>query len=228
MQRKHNRPHDHLHAQQGHETPPNEPDEVELGRAESAFAEHESDKPHAPENASGRHGNPHVHRHARIHDDSADVVHLLFGSLEDLLADLAGNGEPEGNIVRVERLVRSRSHTAGGTATLGIAVTARRVDEILSVWVIVARLALDPWGHPLSAAEARAAADRHRQAQQMLAAFVADAGFEVRGGLYLLSEGCYGLNASAAALASRPDTSRTTGTGDAEAGTERTGGEEHA
>lgn len=195
----HDQPHDDQQAQDRREAQNVQPDAPHHAGAISSGAPHAHGTPGF--GRWGRSGSPPVRRHPQAEGDADDAIHLLFGSLEDLLADLEGSGPPDGNIVRVERLVRSRSHTAGGTATLGVAVTARRTDEILSVWVIVARLSLDPWGQPLSPAEARAASVRHHDAWRMLAAFVADAGFAVRGGLYLLVEGCYGLNASAAALA---------------------------
>lgn len=221
MQRQHEQPQDHLSAQPGHETQLTEQGETDPGRNPSISADL-----HAPGTSGEPHGSPQVHRHTRTDDDPAGVVHLLFGSLEDLLADLDVNGAPEENLVRVERLVRSRTHSVGGTATLGIAITARRMDEILSAWIIVARLSLDPWGQPLSTAEARAVTVRHREAQRVLAAFVVDAGFAVRGGLYLLSEGCYGLNASAAALAaSTPDAPDAP---NARESAQRKEGEEHA
>lgn len=203
----HDRQHDERHDDQQHQqlqsdhdtphTPPREPDQSRNPSLPGA-----SQVPGSRRGRSGQKGTPHARRHARQGAEIGEAVHLLFGSLEDLLADLEESGPPEGNFVRVERLVRSRSHTMGGTATLGVAVTARREDEILSVWVIVARLALDPWGQPLSLEHARAATARHHDAQHVLAAVVADAGFDVRGGLYLLAEACYGLDASAAVLAS--------------------------
>jgi hypothetical protein len=59
-------------------------------------------------------------------------VHLLFGDIEDLLGDLTEHGGPDHQIVRVERITRTRATDVGGTATLGIAVTALREAEILS------------------------------------------------------------------------------------------------
>src|SRR5487761_2364215 len=56
-------------------------------------------------------------------------IHLLFGSVEELLADLAASGGPEGGSVRIERLVRSQPAALGGTATFGVALTARRGDQ---------------------------------------------------------------------------------------------------
>ena len=130
-------------------------------------------------------------------------VHLLFGSVEELLADLAASGGPEGGIVRVERLVRSQPAALGGTATFGVALTARRateISEVLSAWVIVTRVALDPWGRPVSPTQAQEARHRHHEAQNLLSAFVADAGYTPRSGMYLLSEACYGFTATAEPL----------------------------
>lgn len=124
------------------------------------------------------------------------TIHVAFGAVEDLLADLTLNGAPDGGVVRVERLVRTKTEAMGGTATLGIAVTARREDEVLSAWVIVGRLALDPWGQPLDRERARRATTRHRDAQHLVGALFADAGFEVRLGLYLLPEACFGFAAT--------------------------------
>ncbi|HEX8727497.1 MAG TPA: hypothetical protein VF739_02685, partial [Ktedonobacterales bacterium] len=132
-------------------------------------------------------------------------VHLLFGSVEELLADLAASGGPEGGFVRVERLVRLLSTALGGTATFGVAITARRateITEVLSAWVIVARVALDPWGRPVSPSQAQEARRGHREAQNLLSAFVADAGYTPRSGMYLLSEACYGFTATAEPLSS--------------------------
>jgi hypothetical protein len=129
------------------------------------------------------------HREQRICTCPADgSIHLLFGSVEELLADLAASGGPEGGIVRVERLVRSQSATLGGTATFGIALTARRateISEVLSAWVIVARVALDPWGRPVSPTQAQEARRRHHEAQRLLSALVADAGYTPRSGIYV-------------------------------------------
>ena len=133
-------------------------------------------------------------------DRATGAVHLLFGAVEDLLADLTAHGAPDGGVVRVERLVRNRADTIGGVATLGIAVTARRADEILSCWVIVARLGLDPWGRPVSGEAAQRAARRHHDAQRLIGALVADAGFDVRLGLYQLPEDCYTLAATCESL----------------------------
>ena len=138
--------------------------------------------------------------HRRHVERRTGVVHLLFGAVEDLLADLVTHGAPDGNTVRVERLVRTKVRAMGGAATLGIAITARRADEILSCWVIVARLELDPWGGPVRAEVARRAAVRHREAQHVIGALAADAGFDVRLGLYQLPEDCYGLAATCATL----------------------------
>jgi hypothetical protein len=147
--------------------------------------------------------------HRKRVDRTTGVVHLLFGAVEDLLADLTVHGAPESGAVRVERLVRNRQRAMGGVATLGIAVTARRTDEILSCWVIVARLELDPWGRPLNTEARRRAATRHRDAQRLIGALVADAGFGVRLGLYRLPEDCYGLAATCTALEQSAATSRT-------------------
>lgn len=127
-------------------------------------------------------------------------VHLLFGAVEDLLSDLRQHGAPDDQTVRVERIVRTRPHQLGGNATLGITVTARRADEILSCWVVVGRLSLDPWGQPMNRPEAHVVAERHRTAQHVVGALVADAGFEVRLGLYLLPDSAYGFAATCAAL----------------------------
>ncbi len=146
------------------------------------------------------------HREHRICACPTDgSVHLLFGSVEELLADLAASGGPEDGIVRVERLVRSQPAALGGTATFGVALTAWRameISEVLSAWVLVARVALDPWGHPVSPTQAQEARRRHHEAQNLLSAFVADAGYSPRSGMYLLSEACYGFTATAEPLAS--------------------------
>ncbi|MEO7075869.1 MAG: hypothetical protein ABI068_11260 [Ktedonobacterales bacterium] len=126
--------------------------------------------------------------------------HILFGAVEDVLADLHEQGAPDGNIVRVERLVRNRQHTMGGVATQGVLITARRNDEVLSAWVVVGRLSLDPRGQPLDHERARASAERHREAQRVIGAQVADAGFAVRTGLYLLPDAGYGFAATSASL----------------------------
>ena len=133
-------------------------------------------------------------------DRVTGAVHLLFGAVENLLTDLTAHGAPDGGVVRVERLVRNRADTMGGAATMGIAVTARRADEILSCWVIVARLGLDPWGRPVSGEAAQRAARRHHDAQRLIGALVADAGFDVRLGLYQLPEDCYTLAATCESL----------------------------
>lgn len=138
-------------------------------------------------------------RRTRV-DPQTGMVHLTFGAVEELLADLTPHGAPDGGVVRVERLVRTKADTMGGTATLGIAVTARREDEVLSAWLIVGRLALDPWGRPLDRERARRAAERHRDAQHLVGALFADAGFDIRLGLYLLPEACYGFAATCATL----------------------------
>ena len=133
-------------------------------------------------------------------------THLLFGSVEELLADLASSGGPEGGAVRVERLVRTQPTALGGTATFGVAVTALRANEIsetLSAWVIVARVSLDPRGQAISPAQAQEAARQHHEAQRLISAFVADSGYAPRSGVYLLSDGCYSFTATAEPL-SRP------------------------
>lgn len=126
--------------------------------------------------------------------------HILFGAVEDLLTDLQDHGAPDGNIVRVERLVRTRQHTMGGVARQGVLITARRNDEVLSAWVIVGRLALDPWEQPLDHARAKASAERHRDAQRVIGAQVVDAGFAVRTGLYLLPDAGFGFAATSASV----------------------------
>lgn len=141
-------------------------------------------------------------------------VHLLFGSVEELLADLAASGGPEGGIVRVERLVRSQPAALGGTAAFGVALTARRaaeISEVLSAWVIVARVALDPWGRPVLPTQAQEARRRHHEAQRLLSAFVADAGYTPRSGMYLLSEACYGFTATAESLSAAAHSGPATG-----------------
>jgi hypothetical protein len=127
-------------------------------------------------------------------------AHLMFGSVEDLLADLIERGAPDGRVVRIERVVRNNVRQTGGTATLGVAVTARREDEVLSCWVVVGRLSLDPWGQPTDRARASALTARHREAQRIIGALVADAGFDVRLGLYRLPDDCYHFAATCAAL----------------------------
>jgi hypothetical protein len=127
-------------------------------------------------------------------------ANLLFGSVEDLLADLIKRGAPDGRVVRIERVVRNNVRQTGGTATLGIAVTARREDDVLSCWVIVGRLPLDPWGQPTDRTRANALTARHHDAQRIIAALFADAGFDVRLGLYRLPEDCYHFAATCAAL----------------------------
>jgi len=71
-------------------------------------------------------------RRADAPENRTGTIHVAFGAVEDLLADLTLNGAPDGGVVRVERLVRTKADAMGGTATLGIAVTARREDEVLS------------------------------------------------------------------------------------------------
>jgi hypothetical protein len=142
---------------------------------------------------------PQPHRRPR----ASRTAHLLFGSVEDLLADLIEPGAPDGRVVRVERIVRNDPHGMGGmggTATLGIAVTARREDDVLSCWVVVGRLALDPWDQPTDRAVASALTARHHDAQRLIGALFADAGFDVRLGLYRLPEDCYRFAATCAAL----------------------------
>lgn len=139
--------------------------------------------------------------------------HLLFGSVEELLADLTASGGPEGGIVRVERLVRTQPNTLGGVATFGVAVTAQRaseLSEVLSAWVIVARVTLDLQGQPLAPAQAQAAARRHHDAQRLISALVADAGYTPRSGVYLLSDGCYTFTATAEPLAASDQRTATT------------------
>ncbi|HEX8729345.1 MAG TPA: hypothetical protein VF739_12015, partial [Ktedonobacterales bacterium] len=135
-------------------------------------------------------------------------------------------------VVRVERLVRTQPTALGGDATFGIAVTARRANElsvVLSAWVIVARVALDPRGQPLAPAQAQEAARRHHEAQRLISAQVADAGYAPRSGVYLLSDGCYAFTATAAPLATATPAehpgeqggSSTEGPGNSEAKSER-------
>jgi len=143
---------------------------------------------------------------ASVATGAAEAQHILFGSVEDLLADLQDRGAPDGHIVRVERLVRSRRQSAGGVATQGVLVTARRHDEVLSAWVIVGRLALDPQGQPQDQERARTSAQRHHDAQRVIGAQVADAGFAVRTGLYLLPDAGYGFAATSASLEARAAT----------------------
>ena len=159
-------------------------------------------------------------RRADAPKNRTGTVHVTFGAVEELLADLTLNGAPDGGVVRVERLVRTKADAMGGTATLGIAVTARREDEVLSAWVIVGRLALDPWGQPIDRERARRATARHRDAQHLVGALFADAGFEVRLGLYLLPEACFGFAATcdtldALAAPSAPNASISSTTPDA-------------
>lgn len=159
-----------------------------------------SERPHSPHSASR------MTRTTRgaDHCPPEGSAHLLFGSVEELLADLAASGEPEGGVVRVERLVRTQPTALGGDATLGIAVTARRANElseVLSAWVIIARMALDPRGHPLAIEQAQEAARRHHEAQRLISAQIADAGYAPRSGMHLLSDGCYAFTATAAPLA---------------------------
>lgn len=136
------------------------------------------------------------------HCPPARSAHLLFGSVEELLADLTASGGPEGGVVRVERLVRTQPTALGGTATFGVAVTARRASELsetLSAWVIVARLTLDPQGKSVAPAQAQEATRHHHEAQRLISALVADAGYTPRNGVYLLSDGCYDFTATAEA-----------------------------
>ena len=127
-------------------------------------------------------------------------ANLLFGSVEDLLADLIERGAPDGRVVRIERVVRNNVRQTGVTATLGVAVTARREDEVLSCWVVVGRLSLDPWGQPTDRTRASALTSRHHEAQRIIGALFADAGFDVRLGLYRLPEDCYRFAATCVAL----------------------------
>ena len=153
--------------------------------------------------------NPHAARHeTQTSDPPNDCLpeggaHLLFGSVEELLADLAASGGPEGGIVHIERLVRTQPATLGGIATFGVVVTARRAHELsetLSAWVIVARVTLDMQGQPIVPAQAQEAARRNHEAQRLISALVADAGYTPRSGVYLLSDGCYGFTATAEPL----------------------------
>lgn len=128
------------------------------------------------------------------------TAHLLFGSVEDLLADLSERGAPDGRVVCIERVVRNNVPETDGIATLGIAITARREDEVLSCWVIVGRFALDPWGQPTDQTRASALTARHHDAQRIIAALITDAGFDVRVGLYRVPEDCYYFAATCAAL----------------------------
>ncbi|HEU5422365.1 MAG TPA: hypothetical protein VFU72_02395 [Nitrolancea sp.] len=132
--------------------------------------------------------------------DAARHANLLFGSVEDLLADLIERGAPDGRVVRIERAVRNNVRQTGGSATLGVAVTARREDEVLSCWVVVSRLSLDPWGQPTDRTRASALTARHHDAQRIIGALFADAGFDVRLGLYRLPDDCYRFAATCAAL----------------------------
>ncbi|HEV2238959.1 MAG TPA: hypothetical protein VGR57_20035, partial [Ktedonobacterales bacterium] len=66
---------------------------------------------------------------------------------------------------------------------------------------------------PIDRSEARVRADRHRDAQRLIGALVADAGFDVRLGLYLLPDAAYAFAATCAALAS-PLASSITDAGD--------------
>lgn len=166
-----------------------------------------SDSPHSPHSA------PRVTRTGRgaDHCPPEGSAYLLFGSVEELLADLADSGGSEGGVVRVERLIRTQPSALGGDATFGIAITARRANElseILSAWVIVGRVALDPRGKPLAPAQAQEAARRHHEAQRLISAQVADAGYAPRSGVYLLSDGCYAFSATAAPLATSTPAAR--------------------
>jgi hypothetical protein len=127
----------------------------------------------------------------------------MFGSVEDLLADLSERSVPDGRVVRIERVVRNNLRQTGGVATLGIAITARCKDEVLSCWIIVGRLALDPWGQPMDRTRAISLTARHHDAQHIIAALFADAGFDVRLGLYRLPEDCYRFAGTCAALDQR-------------------------
>lgn len=155
---------------------------------------------------------PQTTRHGTQTSDPADDcppeggAHLLFGSVEEMLADLAASGGPEGGVVRVERLVRTQPTTLGGIATFGVVVTARRAHELsetLSAWVIVAHVTLDLHGQPI--VPAQEAARRHHEAQRLISALVADAGYTPRSGVYLLSDGCYGFTATAEPLSASGD-----------------------
>src|SRR5690348_6996747 len=145
-------------------------------------------------------------------------ANLLFGSVEDLLADLIERGAPDGRVVRIERVVRNNVRQTGGTATLGVAVTARREDEVLSCWVVVGRLSLDPWGQPTDRTRASALTSRHHEAQRIIGALFADAGFDVRLGLYRLPDDCYRFAATCAALDQQ---ATTTAAAQAQPGTEQ-------
>src|SRR5689334_4508425 len=144
-------------------------------------------------------------------------AHLMFGSVEDLLADLIERGAPDGRVVRIERVVRNNVRQTGGGATLGVAVTARRKDEVLSCWVVVGRLSLDPWGQPTDRTRASALTARHHEAQRIIGALCADAGFDVRLGLYRLPDDCYRFAATCAALDQQ---ATTTAAAQAQPGTE--------
>lgn len=130
---------------------------------------------------------------------------LLFGAVEDLLADLVEQGGPDDQVVRVERIVRTQAGPSGGTATLGVAVTARRADDVLACWAVAERLALDPGGQPLDRAHARTLTAHHQEAQHLIGALVADAGFAVRLGLCRFPEHCDRFAATCVALDATAD-----------------------
>ena len=197
---------------------------------------HLSDNPDNPDNLANERDAPHPTAQRGVllgtpRQSQAGVgdVHLLFGAVEDLLRDLTERGGPDNHVVRVERIARSRATDFGGTTTLGIAVTARREDEILSCWVVVARLSLDPWGQPPDRPHARNQAERHREAQRLIGARFADAGFDVRLGLYRLPDDCYGFAATFGGPGdNRAPTTGATGTGRGREHDSQEDGEQHA
>lgn len=159
-------------------------------------------------NVNASQGGAQPHKRSRVprlprRPGASRTAHLLFGSVEDLLADLIERGAPDDRVVRIERIVRNNVREMGSTAALGIAVTACRENEVLSCWVIVGRLALDPWGQPTDRTRASALTARHHEAQRIIAALFADAGFDVRLGLYRLPEDCYRFAATCTALEQR-------------------------
>lgn len=137
------------------------------------------------------------------------AFHILFGSLERLLEDLATVGAPDRGTVRAARLSRRQMGEFGGTTFHGVAVTARRDDEILSAWIVVARETLDPSGRPFDEAHHAEAIARWQDIYERIAALIAEKGYTVVDGVYLLPDACFDLGATCAAVRRPADPSPT-------------------
>lgn len=131
---------------------------------------------------------------------TSPAFHILFGSLERLLEDLAGIGAPDRGTVRVARLSRRHMGEFGGTTFYGVAVTVRHEDEILSAWVVVDRETLDPSGRPFDETQHAEAIARWQNIHERIAALIAAKGYTVAEGVYLLPDACFDLGATCAAV----------------------------